>query len=71
MDMMREREHRNGETGLLPFRTRRVFNVGNDWFFAVRSENDQGPFDNQVSAEYELNAFLLNSRIETQKIEKH
>ncbi|MCW8901898.1 MAG: DUF6316 family protein [Gammaproteobacteria bacterium] len=51
-------EHRIGETGLLPFRTRRVFNIGVEWFFAVRDGKDCGPFDNQQVAENELNQFL-------------
>ena len=56
-------EHRIGETGLLPFRTRRVFNIGAEWFFAVRDEKDYGPFDNQQDAEYELNQFLGGSKL--------
>lgn len=51
-------EHRTGETGLLPFRTRRVFNVGAEWFFAVRGGKDCGPYDNQQQAENELTQFL-------------
>ena len=51
-------EHRTGETGLLPFRTRRVFNVGTDWFFAIRGGKDCGPFENQQQAENELSRFL-------------
>ncbi|MDH5600206.1 MAG: DUF6316 family protein [Gammaproteobacteria bacterium] len=51
-------ENRTGESGLLPFRTRRVFNLGNEWFFAVRDEKDYGPFENQQQAENELARFL-------------
>lgn len=51
-------EHRIGETGLLPFRTRRVFNIGADWFFAVRGGSDCGPFENQQDADKELKSFL-------------
>lgn len=51
-------EHRTGESGLVPFRTRRVFNVGTQWFFAVRNAQDCGPFDNQQDAESELNVYL-------------
>ena len=60
MDMGRIQEHRNGETGLLPFRTRRVFNIGVEWFFAVRDEKDHGPYENQLSAENELTVYLNN-----------
>ena len=53
-------ERRVGESGLLPFRTRRVFNVGTEWFFAVREGNNCGPFENMQDAEDELNRFLLD-----------
>ena len=56
-------EHRIGETGLLPFRTRRVFNIGTEWFFAVRDEKDYGPFENQQDAENELTQFLGGSKL--------
>ena len=55
---MEAMDHRIGETGLLPFRTRRVFNIGTEWYFAVRDGKDCGPFENQQDAESELNLFL-------------
>lgn len=58
--------HRIGENGLLPFRTRRVFNVGTEWFFAVRDGKDCGPFENMQDAENRLNLFLID--IEPDKI---
>lgn len=51
-------ERRIGETGLLPFRTGRVFNVGSEWFFAVREGEDCGPFKSMQEARSELNQFL-------------
>lgn len=51
-------DHRMGEMGLLPFRTGRVFNIGTEWFFAVRDGKDCGPFENMQDAENELNQFL-------------
>lgn len=53
-------EHRIGENGLLPFRTGRVFNVGTEWFFAVREGKDCGPFKNMQDAKNELNLFLYD-----------
>ena len=53
-------EHRTGESGLVPFRTRRVFNIGTKWFFAIRGGKDCGPFENQVDAEFGLNAYLMS-----------
>jgi hypothetical protein len=50
--------HRLGENGLLPFRTRRVFNVGSEWFFAMRGGKECGPFKTVQDAETELNLFL-------------
>lgn len=59
-------EYRIGETGLLPFRTKRVFNVGSEWFFAVRGEADCGPFENQNAAQNKLELFL--NSFNTQKV---
>lgn len=53
-------EHRVGENGLLPFRTGRVFNIGSEWFFAVRKGKDCGPFKNMQEAESGLNVFLTD-----------
>lgn len=57
MRVMNHLDHRTGETGLLPFRTRRVFNIGAEWFFAVRDGKDCGPFENQQDAMTGLNRF--------------
>lgn len=59
---MAKMERRFGESGLLPFRTRRVFNVGSEWFFAVRNGKDCGPFQNMQDAENELNLYLNKIR---------
>jgi len=61
---MNHLEHRTGETGLLPFRTRRVFNIGTEWFFAVRDGKDCGPFENQQDAMAGLNRFLSNFKVQ-------
>lgn len=53
-------EHRVGENGVLPFRTGRVFNIGSEWFFAVREGKDCGPFKNFKEAENGLNLYLTN-----------
>lgn len=55
---MKPIQHRAGENGLLPFRTERVFNKGNDWFFAVRGGEDCGPFQDQQEAISGLQQFL-------------
>lgn len=52
--------HREGENGLLPFRTHRVFNIGTKWFFAVREGKDHGPFESMQDAETELKFFLTD-----------
>lgn len=51
-------EHRAEENGLLPFRTHRIFNIGAEWFFAVREDKDRGPFETLQDAEVGLNLFL-------------
>ncbi len=58
VDRESKMEYRIGETGLLPFRTSRVFNIGAQWFFAVRGGSDCGPFENQQDAHKELKSFL-------------
>ena len=50
--------HRVGENGLLPFRRKRVFNIGTQWYFAVRDGNDCGPFESMQEAQMELNLYL-------------
>lgn len=60
-------ERRVGESGLLPFRTRRVFNIGTEWFYAVRDGENCGPFESMEAAENELNRFL--SDIEPLKVQ--
>lgn len=56
-------QHRIGENGLLPFRTSRVFNIGTDWFFAVRDGKDCGPFENQQDAMSGLDRFLNDYKL--------
>lgn len=52
------RENRKGETGPVPFRSGRLFSVGDKWFFATREGPDRGPFDSREDAEAELRLFL-------------
>ena len=51
-------EHRTGENGPVPFRTSRIFNIGMEWYFAKREDNDCGPFENKRDAEAELSLYL-------------
>ena len=51
-------EYRIGETGPLPFRTGRIFNIGTQWYFAVREGKDCGPFENKQDAVAELSLFM-------------
>lgn len=55
---MRLMEHRAGENGLLPFRTTRIFNIGPEWFFAVRDGKDCGPFESKQNAASGLKQYL-------------
>ncbi|MFK5915379.1 MAG: DUF6316 family protein [Woeseiaceae bacterium] len=55
---MMQVDRRTGEIGLLPFRTRRIFNVGPNWFFAVREGRDRGPYTNELEAKDHLNEYL-------------
>jgi len=59
-------EYRVGESGLLPFRTNRVFNIGTEWYFAVRDGKNCGPFENKLDAESNLSLFLSDIENHTQ-----
>jgi hypothetical protein len=51
-------QHRTGETGSIPFRSGRLFNVGMQWYFATREGIDQGPFPEKNDAEAELALYI-------------
>jgi hypothetical protein len=51
-------QHRKGESGPVPFRSGRLFSVGDKWYFATREGTDQGPFESKEDAEAELRLFL-------------
>lgn len=50
--------HRQGESGPIPFRTGRFFNVGANWYFATREAIDQGPFRSRNEAEVALTKYI-------------
>lgn len=51
-------QHRHGETGNIPFRSGRIFNVGMQWYFATREGVDHGPYNDKTDAEAELTLFI-------------
>lgn len=51
-------DYRSGESGLLPFRTSRIFNLDSNWYFAARDGADYGPFESKAEAEAALTAYL-------------
>jgi hypothetical protein len=57
-------KHRTGETGSIPFRTGRVFNVGMQWYFATREGTDQGPFNGRDNAEAEMLLYVQDKMVE-------
>lgn len=61
-------DHREGESGPVPFRTGRIFNVGVEWYFSTRGGIDRGPYDDKKEAEAELSLFLRNVATEDQHI---
>jgi hypothetical protein len=50
--------HRNGELGVVPFRSGRFFYIGQNWYFSCREGRDQGPFENRETAEFALNSYI-------------
>ena len=51
-------QYRQGETGNVPFRTGRIFNVGMEWFFMTREGIDRGPYVDKQDAEVGLTLFI-------------
>lgn len=46
--------HRDGESGHIPFRSGRFFNIGGSWYFSCREGMDRGPYDTRSLAETAL-----------------
>ncbi len=58
---------RKGESGVIPFRTGRFFNVETKWYFSSREGIDYGPFDSKQQAEVSLDVFIQSViNVETQ-----
>ena len=51
---------RKGESGIIPFRTGRFFNIETNWYFSTREGIDHGPFESKQQAEMSLSDFLDN-----------
>lgn len=52
---------RKGESGVIPFRSGRFFNVENKWYFTSREGIDHGPFHSKYEAEVSLDVFIQNT----------
>ena len=52
---------RKGESGVIPFRSGRFFNVEAQWYFTSREGIDHGPFDSKHDAEVNLDSFIQNT----------
>lgn len=61
-------QHREGETGAIPFRSGRIFNVGMQWYFATREGIDQGPFAERSDAEMELMLYVKSKISENEQM---
>ncbi len=61
--------HRKGESGAVPFRSGRFFNIDTDWYFACREGQDLGPFRNRGEAADALKSYLARSTGKEDKIE--
>lgn len=60
--------NRRGESGPHPFRSGRIFSVGNQWYFATREDGDKGPFDSRDEAEAELRLYVREKVTENQRL---
>lgn len=52
------KSNRFGEDGPVPYRTDRIYSVGNEWFFSVRKGHEQGPFASEEVAKAAMVAFI-------------
>lgn len=52
------KSNRFGEDGPIPYRTERIYRVGNEWFFSVRKGSDQGPFKSEEEAKAAMVEFV-------------
>lgn len=52
------KSNRFGEQGPIPYRTERIYSVGNEWFFSVRKGSDQGPFESEEAAKAAMVEFI-------------
>lgn len=59
---------REGEDGHSPFRSERIFNAGNEWYFSTRDGKDIGPFESKDEAKAELALFLRKLAMSDQEI---
>jgi len=50
--------NRHGESGNIPFRSGRFYNVDSEWYYCSRENSDIGPFHNRQDADEALNVFL-------------
>lgn len=55
---MQSHQHREAETGVVPFRSGRYFVAANKWYFTTREGMDKGPFNSKHDAELYLTEFL-------------
>jgi len=50
--------NRHGESGNIPFRSGRFYNVDSEWYYTSREHSDIGPFHDREQADEALNIFL-------------
>lgn len=50
--------NRMNESGSVPFRSDRIFCIGEEWFFAIRRGPDQGPYASREEAQQALTDFI-------------
>jgi len=50
--------NRQGEQGWVQQRSERLFQDGDDWYFAIRHGVEQGPYTNEMEARLALREFI-------------
>ena len=55
---METNQNREGEGGVIPFRSGRFIVVANNWYFATREGMNKGPYSSKPEAETALKLFI-------------
>lgn len=62
--------HRFDEDNDIPNRSERFYQIGGEWYFAVRRSGDQGPYRSKEEARAALRTYIVEQLAEEKKNRK-